>query len=64
MELDGTKITELRESRGWSRAELARRAGMNASTISLIERGRFTPYPSQAKKLAVALGIELDGEES
>jgi transcriptional regulator with XRE-family HTH domain len=30
---------------------------MNATTISLIESGRFDPYPKQLVKLARALGV-------
>ena len=46
-----------REARRWSRAELARRAGMNAVTVGQIELGRLLPYPSQIRKLASALGL-------
>ena len=51
------RLSEERVLRGWSRAELARRAGINASTVGLIESGRLRPYPSQLVKLAIALGI-------
>ena len=51
------RLIEERNQRGWSRAELARRAGMHPSTVSLIESGRLVPYPSQVEKLADALGI-------
>jgi transcriptional regulator with XRE-family HTH domain len=40
--------------RGWSQAELARQAQMNANTISLIESDRFRPYDSQLRKLALS----------
>jgi transcriptional regulator with XRE-family HTH domain len=33
------RITAEREARGWSKAELARRAGMNDASVSQIERG-------------------------
>ena len=46
-----------RSSRGWSRAELARRAGLNASTVGLIESGRLQPYPRQLNKIARALNV-------
>lgn len=46
-----------RERRGWSQAELARRAGMHPATVSLVERGRLTAYPQQLAKLARALGM-------
>ena len=51
------RISEERKRLGWSRAELARRAGMNGGTIGLIESGRFKPYPGQLRKLAFALGL-------
>jgi len=50
-------LTQLREERGWSKAELARRANLNSSTLSIIERGMFVPYDSQLKKLAKALDV-------
>jgi transcriptional regulator with XRE-family HTH domain len=50
-------LTLQRVQRGWSRAELARRANLNAATVGLIEAGRFRPYPVQLAKLARALGI-------
>ena len=58
------RLTIERRNHGWSRAELARRAGMNAATITLIENGRFIPYPSQLRKLAEALGVATDSPES
>ena len=51
-------LTMERLRRGWSQAELARRAWLNANTISSIETGRLNPYPSQLEKLADALGID------
>jgi ribosome-binding protein aMBF1 (putative translation factor) len=51
------RLSEERALRGWSRAELARQAGLNASTVGLIESGRLRPYPSQVEKLARALNI-------
>ena len=51
------KLTKERTRRGWSRAELARRANLNAATVGLIEAGRFRPYPVQLAKLARALGV-------
>ncbi len=50
-------LSSERSRRGWSRAELARRAGLNASTVGLIESGRLHPYVSQLMKLANALGV-------
>ena len=53
-------IRELRERRGWSRAELARRARLNPVTVGQIEAGRLKPYPSQLAKLRRALGSAVD----
>ena len=52
-----TALQRHREARGWSKAELARRAGLNASTVGSIENGRLRPYPSQVLKLAEALKL-------
>jgi transcriptional regulator with XRE-family HTH domain len=57
------KLQIERESRGWSRAELARRARLNPSTVSLIEAGRLRPYPSQLEKLCGALGLPASDAE-
>ncbi len=51
------KLQDEREARGWSKSELARRAGLNHTTIGQIESGRFRPYPGQLRKLAAALGL-------
>ena len=51
------KLREEREARCWSKSELARRAGLNHTTIGQIESGRLRPYPGQLRKLAFALGL-------
>ena len=56
-------LKEHREARGWSRAELARQARLNATTVSWIESGRFRPYRVQRQKLARALGLTLQDLE-
>jgi ribosome-binding protein aMBF1 (putative translation factor) len=50
-------LSQMRSSKGWSRAELARRAHMSASDVGKIESGRLLPYQGQLAKLAKALGI-------
>lgn len=50
-------IRPLREERGWSQAELARRARLNATTVSLIESNRLRPYATQLTKLADAFRL-------
>ena len=54
------RLTQEREAVGWSRAELARQANMNAGTIGHIESGRLRPYPGQLSKIAAALGFAGD----
>lgn len=50
-------MQRVREARRITRAELARRAGMQANMIAWIETGRFFPYPSQLEKIARVLGV-------
>ena len=40
--------------------QIANKTGLAESTISNIMNGRYYPYPSQAKKIALAL--EYDGD--
>jgi transcriptional regulator with XRE-family HTH domain len=54
------RLRSLREAKGWSRSELARRAGLNQTTVSAIESGRLVAYPRQLAKLAGALGVAPD----
>ena len=54
------KLTLERTLRGWTQAELARRAGLHPSTVCQIEKGRFRPYPSQLTKLARALQVPTE----
>jgi transcriptional regulator with XRE-family HTH domain len=51
------KLRRCREEKGWSQAELGRRAHLHPATISQIESGHLRPYPRQLAKLARALGI-------
>ena len=59
--LDGdAPLTVWREHRQLSQAELARRSGVNRVQIIDIEAGRKTGSVTTLKKLAVALGVDLD----
>lgn len=53
----GTNLKRAREKRGWSQAQLAERAGLDPSTIAMIELGKRDPRIGTATKLAEALGI-------
>ena len=59
--LDGhAPLTVWREHRQLSQAELARRSDVNRVQIIDIEAGRKTGSVTTLKKLAVALGVDLD----
>jgi transcriptional regulator with XRE-family HTH domain len=51
------RLVELRTRRGWSQAELGRRAGVAAAIISRTERGETTPSLATLDKLAKGLGV-------
>lgn len=57
------RITRIRKSKGWSQAELARRAGIHPSSLSRIESGEEPPYRGRALRLADALGWAGDPSE-
>jgi transcriptional regulator with XRE-family HTH domain len=54
------RLRRLRLSRGWSQAELARRAGLASQTVCLLESGRRGARPGARvlMALAAALGVE------
>jgi transcriptional regulator with XRE-family HTH domain len=54
------KLKEIREERGMSKSELARRAGTTYQTILNIEQGSNSPRFSVMVKIARALGVSLD----
>lgn len=56
----GEKIKRLRESRDWSQAELARRAGVTKSAISTYELGMRTPSADVVCAFAKAFGVSAD----
>jgi molybdate-binding protein/DNA-binding XRE family transcriptional regulator len=61
------RVGELRRTRGWSQAELARRVGVSRAGIGAIESGAVVPSVATALRLAAALGStveELFGEPS
>lgn len=52
------RVEELRLELGISKAELARRASLNATTVGEITLGVTRGRPSQIARLAVALGVD------
>jgi ribosome-binding protein aMBF1 (putative translation factor) len=51
-------VKQLREMKGWSKADLARETKIQQGVIGWIESGRFIPYDSQLEKIARALNWE------
>jgi transcriptional regulator with XRE-family HTH domain len=59
----GVRLARLRQMRGWSQVQLARRAGLTAHGISQIENGRRDGWGMEletAYRLAFALGTSID----
>ncbi|HHH81693.1 MAG TPA: helix-turn-helix domain-containing protein [Chloroflexi bacterium] len=55
----GVRMRQLREAQGWSIRELARRSGLSANALSLIERGRTSPSVSTLYKVSAALSVPI-----
>jgi excisionase family DNA binding protein len=55
--VDGDWLRELREARGWTQLELARRARLSLSAVSSLETGHHTSGTSAIPDLARALGV-------
>jgi transcriptional regulator with XRE-family HTH domain len=53
------KLRHLREDAGISQEELAARAGLDRSYISLVERGRRSPTVNTLAKIAAVLSVEI-----
>jgi DNA-binding XRE family transcriptional regulator/quercetin dioxygenase-like cupin family protein len=55
----GERLRELREERNTSMRALAKKSGLSANALSMIERGKASPSVSTLYKLAEALGISI-----
>lgn len=55
----GHRLRVLREERGISMRALARRSGLSANALSMIERGLTSPSVSTLNKLATALEVPI-----
>jgi DNA-binding XRE family transcriptional regulator len=53
-------VAQLRLKKGWSQAELARRAETSQPYIARLELGKVDPQISTVRKLAIALGIKVE----
>jgi putative molybdopterin biosynthesis protein len=54
------RLRTVRESRGWTQAELARACGLSRQALSAIESGRYVPNTAVALRLAQALGCAVE----
>ncbi len=52
-------IRQLREERGWSQRELAKRQGVDRSVVSTWERGVYRPRPRTWQRLADVVGVRV-----
>jgi transcriptional regulator with XRE-family HTH domain len=55
----GAKVAAARAERGWSLAELARRAGVSTASVHKIEKSGMTPTIATLMKVASALGTSV-----
>ena len=54
------RIRALRARRNLTQRELAESSGLSRNTLSLLERGQTSPTVSTLKRLAVALGVDIN----
>jgi putative transcriptional regulator len=59
MEL-ANRITETRNARGWTQAQLAEKVGVSRKTINTVENGVFVPSTIVALKIARALECTVE----
>lgn len=57
----GKQIKGLRKQKGWTLRELAKRCGLSANGISLIEREENSPTVSSLRRLAAAFNVPISG---
>lgn len=55
----GKKIRSLRDKKGWTQEELAKKAGLTQSHVSRIEQSKHSPSHKTLVKIAKALGVAV-----
>ena len=58
MRIDTVKLKEMREDQALSMRELAKRAGVDLTTVYRIEHGQVNVQPRTLRRVAGALGVE------
>ncbi len=53
-------VAQLCQERGIDAAELVRRSGLDELRVAAIMQGRWTPSPSERKRIAGALEVGVD----
>ena len=53
-------IRELREDRGWTQLELAKRLGVTPVTVYNSERGKYEPTASKLRQIARVFEVSMD----
>lgn len=56
----GSAVRAMREDRGWSQAELARKAGMTQSAIARLEAAGTMPTLPVVERVCAALDADVD----
>ncbi len=62
--MTGDELRKLREQRGWSQAELARKAHMSRQHLNSLERGHNQIVPRTAQHLRLVLAAPDKTEEA
>ena len=60
LQVDGLKLCELRERKGWTQQTAARKMGISRALVSFIELGQRQPSAQVAVQIARAFGCDLD----
>jgi putative transcriptional regulator len=53
------RLKEIREGRGWSQGELARRLGVSRQTINAVETDKYDPSLPLALRMAKLFGVTV-----
>lgn len=56
----GARIAELRKSLGMTQEDLAAKCGLQRTTVSKIERGRFSVSVDMLSRICGALGAKIE----